>query len=301
MAVKLARYIFRRIGGRIVPIRIGAEAATAKAVEVGKGISTAIARKAKLLFKHQTEIFVRGGKFVKRADDSGTSQMLRFMKNSGAVRFYNSGDQTMIDFSRKLTDAQRHTIKRLATGDYVAATFNKQKGSIITEEGLHWSKGMGRGVTGFLNSALSRMGKPPGKGAPKLEAKALKHFGTTRDPREVGYIMPSGKALDLSGKKFGGPSGTRELDHREAAQLVPHLRPGKATDQDIRRALTHAQKTRKASEANKQLHVTLAQDIKKFRTQWNPGSTPEDRAFKNKIIRNYLTKLREVRANRGKK
>lgn len=43
MSVKLGRYIFRRIGGRIVPIRVGAEAATvAKGL---KGISASILRK----------------------------------------------------------------------------------------------------------------------------------------------------------------------------------------------------------------------------------------------------------------
>jgi hypothetical protein len=45
--------------------------------------------------------------------------------------------------------------------------------------------------------------------------RAIRYFGTTFDIRECGYILPNGTMLDLSGKKHGGPSGKRGLDHGE--------------------------------------------------------------------------------------
>ena len=44
---------------------------------------------------------------------------------------------------------------------------------------------------------------------------AMKHFGTTNDIREAGYILTNGKFLDLSEKNNGGKAGTRNADHRD--------------------------------------------------------------------------------------
>lgn len=44
----------------------------------------------------------------------------------------------------------------------------------------------------------------------------LKELGFTKDLNEAGYVTPAGKLIDLSGKKEGGPSGSRSYDHREA-------------------------------------------------------------------------------------
>ena len=44
---------------------------------------------------------------------------------------------------------------------------------------------------------------------------AIKHFGTTNDLREAGYILTNGKFLDLSEKNNGGEAGTRSADHRD--------------------------------------------------------------------------------------
>ncbi len=44
---------------------------------------------------------------------------------------------------------------------------------------------------------------------------AMKHFGTTNDIREAGYILTNGKFLDLSEKNNGGEAGTRSADHRD--------------------------------------------------------------------------------------
>lgn len=54
---------------------------------------------------------------------------------------------------------------------------------------------------------------------PKREALARKTFGTTTDFREAGYLMRNGSMLDFSGKRDGGESGVRYMDHREIAEV----------------------------------------------------------------------------------
>lgn len=49
----------------------------------------------------------------------------------------------------------------------------------------------------------------------ELDKVALKHFGTTTNIKEAGYLLNNGKLLDFSGKKFGGQAGRRSIDHRE--------------------------------------------------------------------------------------
>jgi len=45
---------------------------------------------------------------------------------------------------------------------------------------------------------------------------AKKHFGTTDNPSVMGYILPDGTALDLS----GGTGGQRSLDHRNISAAI---------------------------------------------------------------------------------
>ena len=45
--------------------------------------------------------------------------------------------------------------------------------------------------------------------------KVKNELGVTDNPREAGYIDIDGDYLDFSGKKDGGPSGKRAMDHRE--------------------------------------------------------------------------------------
>lgn len=49
--------------------------------------------------------------------------------------------------------------------------------------------------------------------------RVVRHFGTTRDPKEAGYVTPDGRMLDLSGKRQGGTGGVRYMDHRELPDL----------------------------------------------------------------------------------
>lgn len=60
----------------------------------------------------------------------------------------------------------------------------------------------------------------------KLINNAINHFGTTRDIYEAGYILNDGQMLDFSGKKQGGESGVRYMDHREV-EGIPGFKPKK--------------------------------------------------------------------------
>ncbi|MCQ2608542.1 MAG: hypothetical protein MJ197_07650 [Bacteroidales bacterium] len=45
--------------------------------------------------------------------------------------------------------------------------------------------------------------------------KAVDYFGTTTNLNIAGYILPDGRLLDFSGKKFGSDGRSRTIDHRE--------------------------------------------------------------------------------------
>lgn len=53
---------------------------------------------------------------------------------------------------------------------------------------------------------------------------AARYFGLTNDLKFAGYIMPSGKMLDFSGRKQGHVyARSRELDHREIGAALENL------------------------------------------------------------------------------
>jgi len=51
--------------------------------------------------------------------------------------------------------------------------------------------------------------------------KAKKEFGTTRDFREAGWILPDGEMLDFSDRPYGGRGGSRSLDHSDINRIAP--------------------------------------------------------------------------------
>ena len=51
------------------------------------------------------------------------------------------------------------------------------------------------------------------------EQKAVSTFGTTYSWNETGYLTPSGKQLDFSGKRDGAQAGYRSMDHRDVSEL----------------------------------------------------------------------------------
>ncbi len=53
-----------------------------------------------------------------------------------------------------------------------------------------------------------------------INKKAIKHFGTTTNILEGGYILTDGNILDFSGKNDGGMSGMRSMDHRDIGEIL---------------------------------------------------------------------------------
>ena len=53
-----------------------------------------------------------------------------------------------------------------------------------------------------------------------IDRGRIRQLGYTDSFSEAGYITPAGRLIDLSGKREGGPSGTRSYDHREAGGLA---------------------------------------------------------------------------------
>ena len=51
------------------------------------------------------------------------------------------------------------------------------------------------------------------------EQNAVSTFGTTYSWNETGYLTPSGKQLDFSGKRDGAQAGYRSMDHRDVSEL----------------------------------------------------------------------------------
>ena len=51
------------------------------------------------------------------------------------------------------------------------------------------------------------------------EQNAISVFGTTYSWNETGYLTPSGKQLDFSGKRDGAQAGYRSMDHRDVSEL----------------------------------------------------------------------------------
>lgn len=51
------------------------------------------------------------------------------------------------------------------------------------------------------------------------EEEVIKHFGTTYNWNETGYITTDGRRIDFSGKNDGAPGGYRTVDHRDVADV----------------------------------------------------------------------------------
>ena len=64
----------------------------------------------------------------------------------------------------------------------------------------------------------------------KLFQDAKDEFGTTRDFREAGYLLPDGAMLDFSEKNNGGEAGRRGADHRDIARVINDRSYGTMTE-----------------------------------------------------------------------
>jgi len=80
-----------------------------------------------------------------------------------------------------------------------------------------WLAAYEKAVQGVERATSKKAAK---KAFKNIDWKRLRELGTTNDFFEAGYITPKGRLVDLSGKKEGGPPGTRILDHREVGGTV---------------------------------------------------------------------------------
>ncbi len=234
MSVKLGRVIFKRIGGRVIPIRIGAEAKTLAAGI--KGVSSKALKRLNLLQK-QGMAKLKSGKIVSTEEASSSEKMIAFVKKTGAIRFNKSGDSINLDYFSKLTSEQKTTLAMKA--DKIGAVYvdANKKGS-----------GSFNSLKEFIRSPLNwaQTDFKPSKLSLELQEKSIKELGLTDDIDEAGFIFRDGKMLDLSGKKQGGPAGVRYLDHREISELVK-ISPKRKTGYELKRDLKLAQQIRKLS------------------------------------------------------
>lgn len=279
MSVKLGRVVFRKIGGRIVPIRIGAEA---KTIAAGiSGVSKKLVKKANLLFSTRNFKVGSTGKLLKLPESDSTKAMLKFMDKTGAVRFSRSTDSTMIDISRKLSDSQKIKLAEVSKGEIYGDVNNPKKGYSLPTGPFKNFADAYRRLFIFAPKEIKKVDE-------NLAKKAIKGLGTTSSANEAGFIMRDGRMIDLSGKKDGGPSGVRYLDHREVAQFI-NKRASKPSSRDVLNSLKDAQRERKRLAEKTHIVTNLKNDIKKI---W-----PERKEFRD-VIRSMVNDIRRNKRNK---
>lgn len=115
------------------------------------------------------------------------------------------------DQLRRIYDSYRKDLMRVGKRDEDNATdVDRWTAGLRTIEAIANERGIDLSGKVKVNTATEII-----TGDRSLVDAAIKQFGTTRDPREAGYILPTGSMLDLSGKREGGNPGVRALDHRE--------------------------------------------------------------------------------------
>ena len=95
----------------------------------------------------------------------------------------------------------------------------KETNTIIKEFKNELTKKYGKDVLGTHEQYASRNVEP----LTDDDYKSMeKHFGTTGNFNVAGYMLPSGKILDFSGKHWGDTtSRMRQVDHRDISEVVP--------------------------------------------------------------------------------
>ena len=244
MSVKLGRVVFRKIGGRIVPIRVGAESKTIAAGIVG--VSKAAIKKAKLLFQTKSFKIGKSGNILKLAEEGSTTAMIKFMDKTGAIRFDNNSG--LVDMVRKPTLDQKMTLAAAMNRKPTYVDITSPKGVTKASDSFDsFSQALKSGIFSKASKNIPMNGGKRDIEATKLYRKAKGILGLTDDPREAGFITRGGKMLDLSGKRDGGPGGVRYLDHREVSQLIK-FRAKKPTDKQIVDEILKNQHYRKLSQ-----------------------------------------------------
>jgi len=227
MAAKLSRYVFRRIGGRIVPIRVGAKKSSKG------GFSSKMFRKVKTMLTNKELSLSKAGKFKKKTQLSGTDYMNAFIKKTGAARVSVSDDFMIIDVETALTSMQRSKLFKLGKGKEI---FHNTGSSYNFNEAIR--------------QAIKNKPKTPNtETAKKIIDKSLKRYPTGGADSATGYVLPSGKRLDFSSGHSG--YGVRDIDHRDVSDLVDLPRSKNIPKKDLNRELRYAQGDRKSKARKK--------------------------------------------------
>jgi hypothetical protein len=141
---------------------------------------------------------------------------------------YGSGatvDSVLKDVYGKNDFAMLNDVNQTAIGDMVAAVelFNEVNGTdfdglILDTETVVFNSNQIKSATDNIgtfdpNNPDIRFSKND------TEQNAISVFGTTYSWNETGYLTPSGKQLDFSGKRDGAQAGYRSMDHRDVSEL----------------------------------------------------------------------------------
>lgn len=92
--------------------------------------------------------------------------------------------------------------------------------------------------SGNVNTSDKRFSLPQNAEENKAYSKLVeKHFGTTYNWNETGYLLRNGKKLDFSGKNNGAPRGYRSIDHRDINEaffdVETFIDEGRFTEEDL--------------------------------------------------------------------
>lgn len=272
MSVKLSRYIFRRIGGRIVPIRKGAEAAT----DISKGISRKALDKVTTLLKDSRFKVTSKMNLKMIPEFSASDAMNSFMKKTGAIRVSKSRDSLMIDPETMPTSKQISTLKDMSHGVEDFYTNNKESKSLF--------------------GALKGLKKPfpkESKIGDKINDLALERYGETHNPNIAGYITKKGEMLNFS----GGGYGERYLDHRDVSDLVPRPRLKNIDDKEVNRIYARIKGSEKSKRSWKHENFQSYKIIKEMQSV---SKGHEDYSLKGDYIKTFHNSLKR-NANMGDK
>lgn len=270
MTKKLSGYIFRRIGGRIIPIRKGAELTT----DTVRGVSRKALDKLKTILKDPKFKITPKGNLKKTPEFSSSDAMDSFMKKTGAIRVSKSRESLMIDPETMPTNEQIKTLKDMSHGVEDFYTNNKESKSLF--------------------GALKGLKKPYPKDSKigeKINEKALNRYGETHNANVAGYITKKGEMLNFS----GGGYGERYLDHRDVSDLVPRPKLKNVSDEEVNRIYSRIKSSEKSKRSWKHENYqsfNLINEMKKVK------KGHEDYPYKGSYIKTFYNSLKR-NANMG--
>lgn len=98
-----------------------------------------------------------------------------------------------------------------------------RQGERLMQENINWGRYIAEPE--YIDTARRLVQESRARGADSdILERAVYEFGTTRDIREAGYILPDGRMLDLSGRREGSlDKGVRYMDHSDIGRLGPSM------------------------------------------------------------------------------